>query len=140
MNVFQAREEAAARINALMGVTDDDEKRRARRAIRNAAATASHCGKCERELTHSQPVWRAQVSLGRGMFGGWRVAIAPYCKGCIPKYQEFQQRPKPCGGCGRAVYKNGMRLGAVTCPARRHARGSRSTTALGCFVPKRATG
>ena len=98
------REEAAQRIRALIGVTDDDAAHRRRRAIRHAAKTGLHCAKCERELTPNEPVWRAQMSLGRSMFGaGWYSAVAPYCKGCRPKYRQFQERPKPCCGCGRPV-------------------------------------
>ena len=98
------REDYAARINALMGVTLSDEHRRRRRSVFEAAKTASHCARCGRRLKPSDPVWRKRVSLGRSF------AVAPTCKGCADEWEERRWPGEPCEGCGRLVHKEKPRI------------------------------
>ena len=86
----------------MTGVTDNESDRRVRSAIRNAQHTGSHCAGCQRQLAPNEPVWRRRMSLGRGLFGGWRYTIAPACQSCRGEWTEYQ-RPFPCEGCGRPV-------------------------------------
>jgi hypothetical protein len=92
----------ADQINALMGVTADDEWRRRRLIIRNAQESASCCGECGKAIKPGEPVWRKRISLGRSIFGGWHTRVVPTCKQCSG---EREIRPsKPCEGCGRLVH------------------------------------
>jgi len=101
-------DESAARINEMLGVTDDDdasaaERRAIRRAIRNAQETATCCANCQRGLGPDEPVWRTSISMGRSFFGGWRTTVAPVCGECRWDSRNYGS-PSPCEGCGRPVY------------------------------------
>lgn len=123
-----SREEVAARINALSGITDDEDTRRRRCIIRNAGETGQHCADCERVLTPDEPVWRVWKAIARGWGGiGMCGAFAPVCEECfksvhvfkLPRddggiyevsvrtYYDFYEdrNPRPCEGCGRPVHQ-----------------------------------
>ena len=97
------REECAARINALMGVTADDPARARRINIHNAAKTGTHCAKCAKELAPGEPVRRHRVGLGYGL-SGWRSTVAPHWIECTHEWRALLLRAKPCEGCGRPVH------------------------------------
>jgi hypothetical protein len=93
--------------------TLDDEERRSRRIIREAAKEGRTCAKCGQKLKPGAPVWRQRIGLGHGFFGGWRIAVAPICKKCHAKEEKFDREyglrtryedAKPCEGCGRPVH------------------------------------
>ena len=145
------RNAAAENIWALFGVTDDD--RRTRTAVYDAQATAEHCAKCQRPLKPGDPVWRASLSLGRNILGGWQTCIAPVCGDCRSDWDRYRSALR-CEGCRRPVHDLewrprascfcSERCAAVARAARaRHerrlARSSRSCERCGqTFEPKRA--
>jgi len=105
----------------LGGNTLDDDERRRRRIIHAAAKDGRTCGQCGRKLQPGAPVWRQRIGLGRGFFGGWRVAVACICKKCRAKQEKYNQEnrkygilsgfrgryedAKPCESCGRPVHQ-----------------------------------
>jgi hypothetical protein len=95
-------DEAVARIQAISGVTDDDHEIDDRHIIYNAQNDASVCAECGRQIVASDPVWRQRLSLGRGLFGGWRNTVAPVCSSCKSEYEAFYARS--CDACGRPVH------------------------------------
>ena len=131
-------EEAAAHINALMGVTANDPVMQLVRKTRNAQTDATHCAGCGHEIKPGEPVWRFRVSW-HSVFG-YSHNLAPHCEHCRPKYGRFC-RAEPCQGCGRPVHNemDRVRRRLVFCCAqcqhrailavarhkRSHARGTR---------------
>jgi hypothetical protein len=94
----------AAEIRQLLGVTDDKRETRGRFAIRNAQNSCQCCAQCGCAIAPGAPIWRQQISLGRGFFGGWRLSIAPHCEQCKSKLSGFED-PQPCKHCGRPVHQ-----------------------------------
>ena len=97
-----SREEVAARINALWGVTADDPVMRVVRKTRNAQRDASHCADCEREIKPSEPVWRFRVSWHS--YIGCSHNLAPHCEQCSKSHWRSFRKAEACEGCGRPVY------------------------------------
>jgi hypothetical protein len=81
----------------------DAAERENQRNIRKAARTGTCCAKCTRQLAPDEPVWRQNLSLGRGLFGGWRCSVAPVCEQCRSDWREFRGS-RPCENCGRLVH------------------------------------
>ena len=88
-----SREEIAARINALSGVTADDPIMRVVRKTRNAQRDASHCAGCEREIKPSEPVWRFRVSWP--CLFGWSHSLAPIANNAAHRNWRIFRKPNP---------------------------------------------
>jgi hypothetical protein len=96
------REEAAARIQELLGVTDDDPDTWRRVNIRNAAENGRHCAECNNEFAPGEPVWRFRKMVGR--FFGFCYSFAPHCERCASGDYHHFEKPRPCAGCNRPVH------------------------------------
>ena len=104
----KVREECAARLEALWGVTPNDDGA-ARARIHNAQETASNCAQCGRRLKPPEPVWRKRLYLGPS-FGGFHVRVAPICERCKGDRTFQYWSDEPCKGCGRPVYNEMNRV------------------------------
>jgi hypothetical protein len=96
----------AVKICGLMGLPEnpnDDPEHKRRLAIYAAQENCSQCAQCQKPIWPGDPVWRTELSLGRGILGGWRCTVAPVCAQCKSDYQRYRH-PVPCEGCGRFVY------------------------------------
>jgi hypothetical protein len=96
------RKEAAARIQELLGVTDDDPATRRCVNIRNAAENGRHCAECSHEFVPGEPVWRFRKIVGR--FFGLCYSFAPHCEQCASGDWHCFEKPRPCAGCDRPVH------------------------------------
>jgi hypothetical protein len=92
-SVTQKAEDAADRINALLGRAREPDAEREKRMWRwRASRACSHCVVCEKPFEPGELVYREQR---------WN-SLTTVCHGCRSKYREFHL-PAPCENCYRPV-------------------------------------
>ena len=94
----------AAKIRGLLGVTNDERDRQRHHGICDAIRDASICANCRKPIAATEPVWRTQIYIGPGFFGGGsRYWVAPHCADCVSDLRDLR-KAAPCKGCGRDVH------------------------------------